>query len=122
MVDRVRRRLTLLKDTEMLTLTDQNFDTEVLQSGLPVLVDFWAEWCPPCKLAEPVIEELAKEYEGRAKVGKLNVDENPQMSQKYSVMSIPTVIIFKGGEEVKREIGFSGKEQYKKLIDGILSS
>lgn len=106
----------------MLTITDQNFETEVLQSRIPVLVDFWAEWCPPCRMAEPVIEELAKEYGDKIKVGKLNVDENSLVSQKYGIMSIPTVIVFKNGQEVAKEVGFGGKEGYKKLIDSILSS
>ncbi len=104
---------------KMLTITDQNFETEVLKADLPVLVDFWAEWCRPCRLAEPVIEELAKEYEGRLKVGKLNVDENPLVSQKYGIMSIPTVIVFKNGQEVTNEVGFGGKEGYIKLITEI---
>ncbi len=106
----------------MLIITDQNFDTEVLQSKIPVLVDFWAEWCGPCRLAEPVIEELAKEYEGKMKVGKLNVDQNLQTAQKFGVMSIPTVIIFQNGQEVKREVGFVGKEGYLKLISNILNA
>ena len=105
-----------------LELTDQNFEEEVLQANTPVLVDFWAEWCSPCLMASPAIEELAKEYEGKIKAGKLNVDENPKTAQKYGVMSIPTVIIFKGGKEVKKQIGFPGREGYKKLIDSILSS
>lgn len=106
----------------MLILTDKNFDSEVLKSDLPVLVDFWAEWCGPCLMAGPVIEELAKEYKGKIKVGKLNVDENPKIAEKYGILSIPTVIIFKEGKEIKRQVGFVGKEAYEKLIDGALSS
>jgi len=101
----------------LVKLTDQNFEKEVLRAEMPVLVDFWASWCSPCLMAEPVIKELAKEYEGKIKIGKLNVDENPKMAQKYGVMSIPTVIIFQGGKEVKKQIGFPGKEGYKKLIE-----
>ena len=86
---------------------------------MPVLVDFWAPWCGPCQTAGPVIEELAKEYEGKIKVGKLNVDENPKISEKYGILSIPTVIIFKNGEEVKRQVGFVGKEGYINLISNI---
>ena len=86
---------------------------------MPVLVDFWAPWCGPCQTAGPVIEELAKEHEGKIKVGKLNVDENPQIGQKYGILSIPTVIIFKNGEEVKRQVGFVGKEGYINLISNI---
>jgi len=106
----------------MLKLTDQNFEKEVLKAEMPVFVDFWAPWCGPCQMAEPVIEELAKEYKGKMRVGKLNIDENPKIAQKYGVMSIPTVIIFKGGKEVRKQIGFPGKEGYRKLIKSILSS
>lgn len=98
-------------------LTDQNFDKEVLKADLPVFVEAYADWCAPCRMAGPVIEELAKEYEGKIKVGKLDVDENPKMAQKYGVMSIPTVVIFKEGKEVKRQVGFPGREGYKKLIE-----
>lgn len=106
----------------MVILTDKNFEGEVLKSDLPVLVDFWAPWCGPCQTAGPVIEELAKEYEEKIKVGKLNVDENLKIAQKYGIMSIPTVIIFKNGDEVRRQVGFPGKAGYEKLIDSILSS
>ena len=106
----------------MIDLNDQNFDQEVLEANLPVLVDFWAPWCSPCLIAGPVIEELVKEYEGKIKVGKLNVDENPRISKEYGIMSIPTVIIFDGGKEVKRQIGFPGKEEYKKMIEETLST
>ena len=101
-------------------MTDQSFDQEVLKAEMPVLVDFWAPWCGPCLMAGPVIEELAKKHEGKIKVGKLNVDENPKMSQKYGVMSIPTVTIFNGGKEVKRQIGFPGKEKYQEMIEEVL--
>ena len=97
-------------------LTDNNFETEVLQSRIPVLVDFWAPWCGPCQMVGPVIEELATEYQDKIKVGKLNVDENPQTAVKYGVMGIPTVILFKEGKEVARKIGLEGKEEYVKLI------
>jgi thioredoxin 1 len=97
-------------------ITDTNFNQEVLKADLPVLVDFWAPWCGPCLMAGPVIEELAKEYQGKIKVGKVNVDENPRISQKYGIMSIPTVIIFKKGKEMKRLIGFPGKSGYQELI------
>lgn len=104
----------------MLELTDQNFKKEVLDSDLPVLVDFWAPWCQPCLMAGPVIEELAKEYEGKLKVGKLNVDENSKTAQKYGILSIPTVIVFKEGKEVKRQIGFPGKTGYEELIKEVI--
>ncbi len=104
----------------MIDLTDQNFDQEVLEAELPVLVDFWAPWCSPCLIAGPVIEELVKEYEGKIKVGKLNVDENPRISKEYGIMSIPTVIIFNGGKEVKRQIGFPGKSGYEGMIEEVI--
>ena len=95
---------------------DDNFDEEVLRSDKPVLVDFFAEWCGPCKMMAPVIDELAGEMEGTAVIGKLNVDEAPQTAAKYGVQSIPTVIVFKGGEEVNRSVGFKNKEDLKALL------
>jgi thioredoxin 1 len=100
--------------------TDQNFETDVLKSPIPVLVDFWATWCGPCQMAGPVIDELAEEYKDKVKVGKVNVDENPETASKFGVMSIPTVIVFLDGKEDKREVGFFGKEGYKKLLDEVL--
>lgn len=100
---------------------DQNFESEVLQSRMPVLVDFYALWCAPCQMVEPIIEQLAKEYEGKIKFGKLNVDENSQTAAKYGIMSIPTVILFKEGKEIGRKVGFEGKEGYLKLISEILN-
>ena len=103
-----------------ITLTDSNFDNEVLQSKIPVLVDFWAAWCAPCRIISPTIDELAKEFEGKVKVGKLNVDENSDTAAKFGVMSIPTVIIFKGGQVVKTLLGVQSSEAYKKEIKEIL--
>jgi thioredoxin 1 len=88
-----------------LKLTDENFDTEVLKSELPVLVDFYADWCGPCKMMAPVIEDIAKEYAGVVKVGKLNVDESPATSSKYRVMSIPTLLIVNNGKVVDNIVG-----------------
>ena len=90
--------------------TDQNFETEVLKSEIPVLVDFFAVWCGPCQMMAPVVEELAEELEGKIKVGKMNADENPQTSEKYNIMSIPTLILFKDGQVVKTFQGFRTKE------------
>lgn len=107
----------------MIELTDKNFKIEVLKpAGLPVFVYFWALWCGPCQMASPVVEELAGEYEGKIKVGKINIDENSQITGKYGVMSIPTVIVFQKGKEIKKQMGFPGKEGYKKLIDEALAS
>lgn len=100
----------------MITFNDQNFKEEVLDSKIPVLVDFWAPWCGPCQMVGPVMEEITKEYEGKVKVGKINVDENSQTPNQYSVMSIPTVILFKEGKEVIRKVGLESKENYVKMI------
>jgi thioredoxin 1 len=97
-------------------VTDKDFDTQVLGSKLPVLVDFWAEWCGPCKMAAPVLEELSEAYKDKVLVMKLNVDESSLMSQKFGVMSIPTTILFKGGKEIGRQVGFSGKESFDVLM------
>lgn len=93
-----------------ITLTDKNFDTEVLQSKLPVLVDFWAAWCGPCQMQGPIVEDVATSMVGKAKVGKVNVDENPQTAGKYGIMSIPTLIIFNKGTVVKQLIGLQSKD------------
>ena len=100
-----------------INVTEATFQSEVSQSIQPVLVDFWAPWCGPCKVVGPTIEELAKDYAGKVVVGKLNVDDNQQTAGMYGVMSIPTVMIFKGGKPVKQMVGAQGKESYKKAID-----
>ena len=105
-----------------LTFTDQNFEQEVLKSDIPVLVDFWAVWCTPCKVVDPIVHELAQEYSGKLKVGKLNVDENPEASGSYNVMSIPTLLIFKNGQPVKSMVGAQSKENFKKGIEEALAS
>ena len=101
--------------------TDATFDIDVLKSTLPVIVDFWAEWCPPCKIIAPLIDELAKEYEGKVIIGKLNTDENQQVPGEYNVMSIPTVMIFKNGKPVQVMVGAHGKQAYKTEIEKALS-
>ena len=93
------------------TLTDATFDEEIAGSSEPILVDFWAEWCGPCKMIAPILGEIAGEQAEHLTVAKLNVDENPEIAQKFSVMSIPTLLVFKGGEPVKRLVGAKGKGQ-----------
>lgn len=104
-----------------LVFTDQNFESEVLKSTQPVVVDFWAPWCGPCRIVDPIVHELASEYGAKVRIGKLNVDENPQTAQSYGVMSIPSVILFKNGQPVKTMVGAQPKENYKKAIDETLS-
>lgn len=106
-------------------LTDGDFQAELdaaQQAHQPLFVDFFADWCGPCKMAAPVVDKLAGEYQGKAMITKLNVDENPQTSQKFGVMSIPTVIVFKDGQEVDRKIGFPGESGYKQMIDQAMGS
>jgi len=101
-------------------ITDGNFEKEVLQSDLPVLVDFWAPWCGPCRMVAPVVEEIAKEYAGRLKVGKLNTDENQKVAAQYGIMSIPTLMIFKDGKVVDKLIGAQPKEAIVGKLDSVL--
>jgi thioredoxin 1 len=102
------------------TFTDQNFVAEVLKSEQPVLVDFWAPWCGPCRIVGPIVEDIAKDYEGKIKVGKLNVDEHQAIAQKYGVMSIPTLAIFKNGEVVDQLIGAHPKEAIAEHLEKVL--
>lgn len=97
-------------------VTESDFEAKVLKATGPVLVDFWAEWCGPCKLAEPVLEELSDTYNGKVEIVKMNVDENSDTPAKYGVMSIPTTILFKGGQEMGRQVGFGGKQLFEDLI------
>ncbi len=103
-----------------LNFTDNNFEQEVINSNQPVLIDFWAVWCGPCKIIAPIVEELAGEYDGKAKIGKLDVDENQQTSIKYGVRSIPTLLIFKGGKVVDTIIGAVPKAQIVQKLNAAL--
>jgi len=103
-----------------IVLTDSNFE-EVIKSDKPVLVDFWAEWCGPCRMVGPLVEELAGEYEGKAVIGKLNVDENPGVSAKFGIRSIPTLLVFKGGQIVDKQIGAVPKGVLAQKLDAQLA-
>lgn len=99
-----------------ITITKENFNDEVLNCEKPVLVDFWATWCGPCRMIAPVIEEIATELDGQVKVGKVNVDEQPEIAIKYGIASIPTIMVFKNGEAVETAVGFRPKEQIMEML------
>lgn len=101
-------------------ITNDNFNDTVIKSDKPVLVDFWAEWCTPCRMLSPVIDEIAQNYEGKILVGKINIDEQEALAQKFGVMSIPTLILFKDGNAVKKSVGVVGKDKIKNMIDAVL--
>jgi len=101
----------------LLHLSDTNFKKEVLDSGLPVLVDFWANWCGPCKMVTPILEELAREYANKLKICKLNVEENPKTATLYGIMSVPTLIFFKNGKVIEQMMGALSKSELKKKIE-----
>ncbi|MBQ8552107.1 MAG: thioredoxin [Clostridia bacterium] len=100
-----------------ITITKDNFESEVLKSELPVVVDFWATWCGPCRMLAPELEAFAKENEGKVKVGKVNVDDEGELAQRFGIMSIPTLLVFNGGEMVKKNVGFIRKAEIEALID-----
>ena len=103
--------------TNTLTFTDAGWDKDVLNSDVPVLVDFWAEWCGPCRMMSPTVDAIATDYAGRVKVGKLNVDENGATSMRYQVRGIPTLLLFKGGKVVEQKVGAVGKSDVQKMLD-----
>ena len=105
----------------VIEFNDQNFDSDVLESGTPVLVDFWAVWCGPCKAIAPIVEEIANDYNGKVKVGKMDVDRNNQVAMRYGIRSIPTLLVFNNGEVVDQVIGNVGKESIESMLDKALS-
>ena len=103
-------------------VTDQEFETSVIKSERPVLVDFWAPWCGPCRAIAPIVEELAGEYQGKVEFAKLNTDDNQRTAMKYGIMAIPTLVLFRGGNEVARVTGVQSKQNLKKTIDGVVGA
>ena len=100
-----------------LTFTDDTFDQDVLNSDVPVLVDFWAEWCNPCRMMAPTVDQIATDYIGKVKVGKLDVDTNQQSAFRYGIRGIPTLLLFKGGQVVEQKVGVIGKAEFQKMLD-----
>ena len=105
----------------IVTLTADNFEQEVTKSATPVLVDFWAEWCGPCKMVAPILDELATEYGGKIKIGKVNIDDHQQLAIQFRINSIPTFMFFKGGEQVDQIVGAKGKKDFKAKIDSVVA-
>jgi thioredoxin 1 len=101
-------------------LNEENFDKEVIKSSQPVMVDFWAPWCGPCRMMAPVVEELATKYSGKAKIGKLNTDDNPNIASEYQISAIPTLLFFKDGKVVKEIVGVQPKEEISKILDSLI--
>lgn len=108
--------------SECLRFTDKNFQQEVLDSKVPVFVDFWGSWCPPCKMMEPIIDQLAKHFEGVIKVGKLNIDQNPAIRSKFNVSAAPTLALFKDAQILQRLVGARGKKQLVEMIETALEA
>jgi thioredoxin 1 len=110
-----------MSSANMLTLTEANFTQEVLSSSVPVLVDFWAEWCGPCRMIAPILEEIATEYDGRLRIGKVNVDEQQALGSQYGIRSIPTLLVFKNGEVADQMVGLKSKRDLKASLDRVVA-
>ncbi len=106
-----------MANAKITQLSESNFDAEVAKSAVPVLVDFWAEWCGPCKMIAPLLDELADEYDGKLKIGKVNVDDNQELATRYRISSIPTLLVFKAGQVKAQIIGFVGKKDLEKKLE-----
>jgi thioredoxin 1 len=109
------------KSRDLIYVTTNSWDNDVLKSDLPILVDFWAEWCGPCRMVGPAIEELSHTMKGKIKVAKVNVDENQEISMRHGIKSIPSLLLFKGGKEIARTVGAASKEAYQKFLEQSLS-
>jgi thioredoxin 1 len=108
-----------MSSPNIVTLTAENFDQEVLKSGTPVLVDFWAEWCGPCKMVAPILDELAAEYDGKVKIGKVNIDDHQSLASEYGIRAIPTLLLFKAGQVADQIVGLRSKRDFKAKLDRV---
>jgi len=121
MTERLNQGVKKMSET-VKDITDSSFETEVMKSELPVLVDFWAEWCGPCRMMTPVVEAVAQKFAGTAKVFKLNVDDNPSVTQRFGIKGIPTMIVFKGGKEAERLVGATNEGAVTRILEGQLNA
>ena len=110
-----------MASSSILTLSESNFDEQVLKSPVPVLVDFWAEWCGPCRMIAPLLEELATEYDGKIKIGKVNVDDNQELATRFGIRAVPTLLLFQGGQVKETMVGMTGKKDLEKKLATYLS-
>jgi thioredoxin len=108
-----------MSSTNIVTLTAENFDQEVIKSPTPVLVDFWAEWCGPCKMVAPILDELATEYDGKVKIGKVNIDDHQSLASEYGIRAIPTLLLFKDGQVADQIVGLRSKRDFKAKLDRV---
>jgi thioredoxin 1 len=108
-----------MSSPNIVTLTAENFDQEVLKSSTPVLVDFWAEWCGPCKMVAPILDELASEYDGKVKIGKVNIDDHQSLASEYGIRAIPTLLLFKAGQVADQIVGLRSKRDFKAKLDRV---